>query len=134
MSDIAITDNLLSQYIVDSATLTDEELAAVEIYLTQCPEEAELMQHIFEAMSDEESFAQLANISNVIEVKKDCYSEFSLARVLIDDIMQECSEEELFARFERECAEQRDEESMVLDFGNVDYAAETDAVKKLSNK
>lgn len=133
MSDIAITDNLLSQYIADSASLTEEELAAVERYLEQSPEEDAIMQHILAAIDDEDSFAEFANISNVVEITR-CTSADARARELIVDIMEECSEEELFARFERECAEQRDEQPLTLDFDNIDFAVADEAVQKLSNQ
>ena len=133
MSDIAITDNLLSQYIADSASLTEEEMAAVERYLEQSPKEDAIMQHILAAIDDEDSFAEFANISNVVEITR-CTSADARARELIDDIMEECSEEELFARFERECAEQRDEQPLTLDFDNIDFAVADEAVQKLSNQ
>lgn len=133
MSDIAITDNLLSQYIADSATLSVEELAAVECYLTQRPEEIAILKNILDAMSDEDSLAEFNAVSNVCDIDLASFSD-GRARELIDDILQEYSEEELFARFERECAEQRGEELAALNFENIDMAAEREFVKNISNK
>ena len=110
MSKITITDNLLSQYLVDMTTLSIEELQAVESYLTERPDESEIMSHILEAMNDEECEPDFLNISNAEGLfdgfEEVSYSTNTIAQELIADIMQECSEQELFERFERECAEQ----------------------------
>ena len=136
MSKITITDNLLSQYLVDMTTLSTEELQAVESYLTERPEESEIMSHILEAMNDEECEPDFLNISNAEGLFDDfeevSYSTNTIAQELIADIMQECSEQELFERFERECAELQ--EDTQINFDNIAIAVESDEVKNISNK
>ena len=136
MSKITITDNLLSQYLVDMTTLSIEELQAVESYLTERPDESEIMSHILEAMNDEECEPDFLNISNAEGLfdgfEEVSYSTNTIAQELIADIMQECSEQELFERFERECAEQCEDSK--IDFDNITTAVESDEVKNISNK
>ena len=136
MSKITITDNLLSQYLVDMTTLSTEELQAVESYLTERPEESAIMSHILEAMNDEECEPDFLNISNAEGLFDDfeevSYSTNTIAQELIADIMQECSEQELFERFERECAELQ--EDTQINFDNIAIAVESDEVKNISNK
>ena len=94
------------------------------------------MSHILEAMNDEECEPDFLNISNAEGLFDDfeevSYSTNTIAQELIADIMQECSEQELFERFERECAELQ--EDTQINFDNIAIAVESDEVKNISNK
>ena len=133
MSDVVITDNLLSQYITDSATLSPEELLAVESYLTVQPEEDKLMKSILDMLCDEQNDADFLALSNADFDSEEVEAD-TVARKMILDIMQEQSEEELFARFEGQCELYRAQEGFALGFDNIDRAAADGKVGNISNK
>ena len=106
MSNI-VTDNLLSQYIVDSGKLNDKELEAVQIYLSRNPEEMDIIASISSALDEVDIDEDLSNLNHPIAVVP--YTDAELKQLhrhsranaleLLDDIMVERTEEELIAHF-----------------------------------
>ena len=122
MSSI-VTDELLCKYIVDSGTLTPQQLEVVRSYLCTNADEADMVAGISMSLyeSDVEDNTDSLNHAcaivpfsdEEIEQRRECGRIRMLE--LLDDIMVERTEQELLAHFDNQSSSRQIEEQTPLD-------------------
>lgn len=107
-----VTDDLLCKYIVDSGTLTAQELEVVRSYLSSHPDELEMVTNISASLyeCDVEGNTDTLNHACAIipfsdqEMNSRRESGRQRALELLDEIMVERTEQELIAHFDNQSA------------------------------
>ena len=122
MSSI-VTDELLCQYIVDSGTLTAQQLEVVRSYLCSNADEADMVANISGALyeSDVEDNTDVLNHACAIvpfsdeELEQRRESGRIRMLELLDDIMAERTEQELLAHFDNQSSSCQAEGQIFVD-------------------
>ena len=122
MSSI-VTDELLCKYIVDSGTLTPQQLEVVRSYLCTNADEADMVAGISMSLyeSDVEDNTDSLNHACAIvpfsdeEIEQRRESGRIRMLELLDDIMVERTEQELLAHFDNQSSSRQIEEQTPLD-------------------
>ena len=122
MSSI-VTDELLCKYIVDSGTLTPQQLEVVRSYLCSNADEADMVAGISMSLyeSDVEDNTDSLNHACAIvpfsdeEIEQRRESGRIRMLELLDDIMVERTEQELLAHFDNQSSSRQIEEQTPLD-------------------
>lgn len=118
-----VTDNLLSQYIVDSGKLSDQELEAIRDYLSRNPEQLDIISNISLSMNELDMDVDMSEYIHPISVIP--YTDEELAEryesnrkhalELLDEIFVEGTEQEHIANFTNQTTTQHTSQPKTID-------------------
>ena len=118
-----VTDNLLSQYIVDSGKLSDQELEAIRDYLSRNPEQLDIISNISLSMNELDMDVDMSEYIHPISVIP--YTDEELveryesnrkhALELLDEIFVESTEQEHIANFTNQTTTQHTSQPKTID-------------------